>query len=88
MCDGGPLRWDNCEVRALLTGVAGFRSWGMVRTQNGAYSITVCEDKAGCDETVRIAAEWTKANVSESITPPTILEGETVLRFVAEGVPA
>ena len=76
------------EVRALLTGVSGFRSWGMIRTQAGAYSITVCEDKAGCDETVRLAADWVKANVPGDIAPPTITEGETVLRIVAEGIPA
>ena len=31
---------------------------------------------------------WVKANVPGNIAPPTILEGNTVFRFVAKGVPA
>ena len=77
------------DVRALLLGIRGFRSWGMIRTRTGAFSLTVCEDKAGCDESVRIAGDWVKANVPGQIAAPTVLEGETVAhRITADSVPA
>jgi len=72
------------DVRALLTGVADFRVWGLTRTETGGFTLTVCEDKAGTDETVRRAAEWIKANLSTAnIAAPTIIEGEAVLRIEA-----
>ena len=72
------------EVRALLTAVPGFRSWGMVRTQAGAFTITVCNDQAGCDESVRVAAGWIKDNLpNASIAAPTVTNGEAVLRIEA-----
>jgi hypothetical protein len=43
--------------------------------------VTVCEDKAGTDESSRRAAAWVKDNVSGTADPPTITEGDTVLQF-------
>jgi hypothetical protein len=44
-------------------------------------TVTVCEDKAGTDESSRRAAEWVKENVSATANPPAITEGNTVLQF-------
>jgi hypothetical protein len=44
-------------------------------------TVTVCEDKAGTDESSRRAADWVKDNVSATADPPTITEGDTVLQF-------
>jgi hypothetical protein len=73
-------------VRDLLRGVDGFRSWGFTRTESGAFSITVCETKAGCDETVQLAAGWIRDNVpgAADIAPPTIIEGTTVARLTTD----
>lgn len=44
--------------------------------------MTICEDKAGTDESVRRAAEWVRANLSgASISPPEISEGDIFLGF-------
>jgi hypothetical protein len=43
--------------------------------------VTVCEDKAGTDESSRRAAEWVEENVSVPVDPPTITEGSTILHF-------
>ncbi len=45
--------------------------------------MTVCQDKAGTDESSRRAAEWVKENVSTTGNPPVITEGSTVLQFDA-----
>ena len=46
-------------------------------------TVTVCEDKAGTDESSRRAAEWVKENVSATADPPAISEGDTVLHFTS-----
>jgi hypothetical protein len=44
-------------------------------------TVTVCQDKAGTDESSRRAAEWVKENVSTTGSAPVITEGSTVLQF-------
>jgi hypothetical protein len=43
--------------------------------------VTVCEDKAGTDESSRRAAEWVKENFGATTDPPAITEGDAVLQF-------
>ena len=76
------------DVRKLLTGAQGFRSWGLVRTANGAFTATVCDTAAGCAETVRLAAGWIRDNLgSQNIAAPRLLEGDILHTFQAEGQP-
>jgi hypothetical protein len=83
------IQESEAEVRELLSSVPGFRSYGFVDTGRGAFSVTTCEDKEGTDESSRRAAEWIRTNMpGVKIAPPQIIEGEGVLRFVAEGAPA
>jgi len=69
------------DVKALMTGVPGFVSYAAVRSGDGGVAVTVCEDKAGTDESSRLAAEWVKENVSATVDRPTITEGDAVLQF-------
>ena len=69
------------DVKALITGVPGFVSYTAVRSGDGGVTVTVCEDKAGTDESSRRAAEWVKENLSAPGGPPVITQGETVLQF-------
>ncbi|HYH58458.1 MAG TPA: hypothetical protein VD790_04480 [Thermoleophilaceae bacterium] len=46
-------------------------------------TVTVCDDKAGTDESSRRAAEWVKENVGATATPPVTVEGDTLLQFSA-----
>jgi hypothetical protein len=69
------------EVKDLIGGVPGFVSYAAFRSDDGGMTVTVCQDKDGTDESSRRAAEWVKENVSTSITPPAITEGNTVLHF-------
>jgi hypothetical protein len=71
------------DVKALIGGVPGFVSYAAVRSGDGGVTVTVCEDKAGTDESSRRAAEWVKQNVSVTPSPPAITEGDTVLQFGA-----
>lgn len=69
------------DVRALMSEVAGFVSYAAVRTGDGGVTVTVCQDKAGTDESSRRAADWVKDNVSATVDRPAITEGEAVLHF-------
>jgi hypothetical protein len=69
------------DVKALVTTVPGFINYAAVRTGDGGVTVTICEDKAGTDESSRRAAEWVKENASATANPPAITEGNTVLQF-------
>jgi hypothetical protein len=69
------------DVRSVMSGVPGFVSYAAFRTGAGGTTVTVCQGKAGTDESSRRAAEWVKENVSTTVDPPTTTEGSTFLRF-------
>ena len=42
------------EVEGLIRPITGFVSYSLLRTADGGASVTVCQDKAGCDESARV----------------------------------
>ena len=59
------------EVEGLIRPVKGFASYSLIRTNDGMVSVTVCQDKAGCDESSRLAKDWIAKNASDlGISPP------------------
>jgi hypothetical protein len=69
------------EVKAIISSVPGFVSYAAFRNDGGGQTVTVCQDKAGTDESSRRAAEWVKENVGVTVDPPTITEGDAILQF-------
>jgi hypothetical protein len=69
------------DVTALISTVPGFTSYAAFRSDGGGQTVTVCQDKAGTDESSRRAAEWVKENVGVTVDSPTVVEGSTVLHF-------
>jgi len=69
------------DVKALISGVPGFVSYAALPNGDGGVTMTVCQDRAGTDESSRRAAEWVKENLGASADPPVITEGDTVLQF-------
>ncbi len=70
------------EVQRLLSDVAGFVSYSLVRTADGGVTVTVCQDKAGTDESVKVAREWVAANAADvGAAAPTVSEGPVELGF-------
>jgi hypothetical protein len=45
-------------VEKLIRSVNGFVSYSHVRTQDGVFSVSAFQDKAGADESVRVARDW------------------------------
>ncbi|NIM73321.1 MAG: hypothetical protein GTO67_13445 [Gammaproteobacteria bacterium] len=68
------------EVESLLRTVPGLVSYTMLHTDGGGATVTVCQDKAGTDESVRVAREWIQENASGvGASPPSISEGSVIV---------
>lgn len=72
------------EVEAVLRGVPGLMSWGLMRTADGCTTFTLCTDKAGADQSVTVAREWIGKNASGiNAQAPVITEGPVSMRITA-----
>jgi len=70
------------EVEGLIKPIKGFVSYTLLRTADGGASVTVCEDKGGCDESARVAREWIQKNASSiSASPPMVAEGTVIIQL-------
>jgi len=70
------------EVETTLRKVPGLVSYLLVKSGDGGMSITVCSDKAGADESVKVAREWIKANAANvPAYPPAIMEGPVIVQI-------
>jgi hypothetical protein len=67
------------DVREVIGGVRGLVSYTLVRAGDGGFSVTVCEDKAGTDESLRRARDWIMTNAAGlSGGTPSVSEGEVI----------
>ena len=70
------------EVEGLMRAVTGFASYSLVRTADGGVSVTVCQDKAGTDESLQLAREWIQEHGPNlDVSPPTVTEGSNILQL-------
>jgi hypothetical protein len=67
------------EVESLMGSVEGFVSYTLARTGDGGFSVTVCKDKRGIDESVQKAREFiAKEAAHTGAGAPQILEGMVI----------
>ena len=65
------------DIKSVLRPIPGFHSYYLLNTNDGAVSITVCENKAGVEESNRVAAGWLKDKLPTFATrAPEIMTGE------------
>jgi hypothetical protein len=70
------------EVERLIRGVKGFVSYSLVRTADGGLSVSVYQDKAGTDESIRVARDWIAKNASATgVAAPSVAEGTVLLQL-------
>jgi hypothetical protein len=76
------LEKNKSEVERLIRGIRGFVSYSLVRTADGGFSVSVYQDKAGTDESMRVAREWIQKNAANTgAGAPTIVEGTSILQL-------
>ena len=69
-------------LRLSFEGVTGFVSYTLVQTADGGISVTVCQDKAGADESLQRAREWIQANAAGTgVGAPAVSEGSVILQL-------
>ena len=70
------------EVESLIRAVSGFVSYSLVRTVDGGFTVTACQDKAGTDESLQLAREWIQEHGAHlNVSPPTVSEGSNILQL-------
>lgn len=78
---GDAMSSRSSEVKDLITSVPGFVSYYASREGDTITSVTVCNDKAGCDESTRRARQWVQENVKSMAGPPEVSGGPVFLNF-------
>ena len=70
------------EVRGIIQDVPGFVAYYLVRSGDGGFTITICQDQSGTAESTRRAADWVRQNMPAAAgNPPEVTEGEVVFNF-------
>jgi hypothetical protein len=68
------------DVEELMRSVKGFVGYTLVRSSEGGFSVTVCEDKAGVDESIQKAQDWIGKNAeSTGVAEAKISEGTVIV---------
>ena len=71
------------EVESVIRQVKGFVSYTLARNGDGGLSVTVCQDKAGTDESVQVAREWLAKNAGKTgVGTPKISEGLVIMQAI------
>jgi len=77
------LEAQKAEIEAELRKVKGFRSYTMMRTADGGLSLTVCDDKAGTDESAAVARNWVASKTGNTgAAAPKVSEGAIIIHAV------
>jgi hypothetical protein len=76
------LEANKADVQSNLQKVSGMVSYTLLRQGDGGISVTVCADKAGTDESLRVVREWIRNNASSiDASPPTVTEGTVIVQI-------
>jgi hypothetical protein len=74
------LEQGSAEVERLLRDTRGFPSYYLARHGDDGFSVTVCQDRIGAEESNLLAADWTTENAPTAAgNTPEVIEGETIL---------
>ena len=69
------------EVEGVIRPIKGFVSYTLARSGDGGFSVTVCQDKAGADESIQVARAWVATNAGNTgVGAPTVSEGPVIIQ--------
>lgn len=70
------------EVESVMRSVNGFASYTLARSGDGGFSVTVCQDKAGIDESVQKAKDWVAKNAGNTgVGAPKVSDGDVIIHL-------
>jgi hypothetical protein len=74
------------DVENIISSSPGFVAYYGVRSGDTLISITLCQDKAGTDESTRLAGQWVRENLPDEVTAgltPEVMDGNAFMSFAA-----
>lgn len=60
------LEKNKADVEKLLRTVKGLVSYTLARSSDGGFSVTVCQDQAGIDDSIQKARDWIAKNAAQA----------------------
>ena len=79
---GDELKKRSKDIESEISSVPGFIAYYFVTTNDGIASVTVCENRSGCDESTKRAASWLRQNMPQlKVPPPQIISGDVAFKF-------
>ena len=76
------LEKRKADVEKVIRSVKGFVGYTLVRGGDGGFSVTVCQDKAGVDESAQKAKDWIAKNApTTGVGAPRVSEGAVVVHI-------
>jgi len=68
------------DIEKVIKTTPGLIAYYMLKTTDGAVTVTVCDNQTGAEASNRIAADWIKQNMPTIVTkPPEIYAGDIVI---------
>jgi heme-degrading monooxygenase HmoA len=68
------------DVKQIVSTIDGFKAYYLVRTDDGAVSISIYENEEGAHESTRAAASWMRENLADVPgSSPQVSAGEVVI---------
>ena len=76
------LEKSKADVERILRSVKGFVSYVLARSGDGGFSVTVCQDKAGIDESVQKSKDWVAKNAGNTgVGAPKVSDGAVIIHL-------
>lgn len=73
------LEKNASAVQVLMRSVNGFVGYTLARTETGGFSVTICLNKAGIDESVQKAKDWVEKNAGNlGVAEPEVIAGTVI----------
>ena len=70
------------DLQPLMRSVKGFVSYTLARSGSGGFSVTVCQDKAGIDESIQKAKDWIANNAANTgAGAPQVSDGAVIVHL-------
>ncbi len=73
---------NESAVQQLISEIDGFKAYYLVRTADGAASMSIYEDQAGATASDQAARAWVGENLPDlEVGPPKVTAGDVVIHF-------
>lgn len=76
------LEKNKADVENLIRTVKGLVSYTLARSGDGGFSVTICQDQAGIDESIQKARDWIAKNAAQTGASAPRVSNATVITHV------